>query len=67
MILKIRYDLAGNIECAGDSSQVTGDHTAEVEVPEDFLETFALGKYTYESGSLVENLSFVMPTPPELP
>jgi len=67
MILTLRYNLNGNIECAGESDQITGENIAEVDVPSDFLTTFALGKYTYDGTDLIENLSFVMPQPPEIP
>jgi hypothetical protein len=36
-------------------------------IPEDFTNTFSLGKYTFVNGAIVETPNWVAPVPPPMP
>lgn len=62
--MKIQYDDEGRIRCAAaDDTQLTGNTliVPAEELPEDFLSTFALGKYRVEGGRIVQVSGFRRP------
>ena len=58
--MKINAKTNGEILCEGDSDEV-GGVTYDGPVPDDFRATYALGKYRFVDGEIVENPEFVMP------
>lgn len=58
--MNIRYDDKGNILAAGTADEINvGQILSVSNVPEDFLTTFARGKYIVQNGEIVENPNFI--------
>ena len=56
--MKINFDQNGVILGVGD---ISGAVEISSIVPEDFMSTFSLGKYSVANNSIVEDLNFVLP------
>jgi hypothetical protein len=69
--MKITYGADGRIlSCSVDEAEIEHERVLQVpedQLPDDFLSTFALGKYHVEDGELVENPDFVPPETSPVP
>ena len=62
----ILADKDGNVQYIG-IIQAEGSVLFSGVIPEDFNNTFALGKYTFVNGAIVETVGWVAPVPPVMP
>ena len=60
-MLKIKYDEDGTIQVIGVSTAVDGQEIDETTLPDDFMQTFSLGKYKARENE--DNTISVVPVP----
>ena len=56
-----------DIAAFGNDDQISGEGTFEVvSVPEDFIQTFSIGKYKWQNAQITEQVGWIPPEPPPI-